>query len=92
MNRMKGIKILLVDDEPAILDFLTMGLENEGFEVKTAADGMTAMNTVKTFQPHVAILDVMMPGMDGLEVSRMMKKTGHTAVIMLTAKDEVGFG
>ncbi len=55
MNRMKGIKILLVDDEPAILDFLTMGLENEGFEVKTAADGMTAMNTVKTFQPHVAI-------------------------------------
>ncbi|MGY5389504.1 response regulator transcription factor [Bacillus spizizenii] len=90
MNRMKGIKILLVDDEPAILDFLTMGLENEGFEVKTAADGMTAMNTAKTFQPHVAILDVMMPGMDGLEVSKMMKKNGHTAVIMLTAKDEVG--
>ncbi|MCY7942589.1 response regulator transcription factor [Bacillus inaquosorum] len=90
MNRMKGIKILLVDDEPAILDFLTMGLENEGFEVKTAADGMTAMNIAKTFQPHVAILDVMMPGMDGLEVSRMMKKNGHTAVIMLTAKDEVG--
>ncbi|MCY9063949.1 response regulator transcription factor [Bacillus inaquosorum] len=90
MNRMKGIKILLVDDEPSILDFLTMGLENEGFEVKTAADGMTAMNIAKTFQPHVAILDVMMPGMDGLEVSRMMKKTGHTAVIMLTAKDEVG--
>ncbi|MEC1549834.1 response regulator transcription factor [Bacillus rugosus] len=90
MNRMKGIKILLVDDEPAILDFLTMGLENEGFEVQTAADGMTAMNIAKTFQPHVAILDVMMPGMDGLEVSKMMKKTGHTAVIMLTAKDEVG--
>ncbi|MGY0435050.1 response regulator transcription factor [Bacillus rugosus] len=90
MNRMKGIKILLVDDEPAILDFLTMGLENEGFEVQTADDGMTAMNIAKTFQPHVAILDVMMPGMDGLEVSKMMKKTGHTAVIMLTAKDEVG--
>ncbi|QJC90838.1 response regulator transcription factor [Bacillus inaquosorum] len=90
MNKMKGIKILLVDDEPAILDFLTMGLENEGFEVKTAADGMTAMNIAKTFQPHVAIVDVMMPGMDGLEVSRMMKKNGHTAVIMLTAKDEVG--
>ncbi|MCY9377037.1 response regulator transcription factor [Bacillus spizizenii] len=90
MNKMKGIKILLVDDEPAILDFLTMGLENEGFKIKTAADGLTAMNIAKTFQPHVAILDVMMPGMDGLEVSKMMKKTGHTAVIMLTAKDEVG--
>ncbi|MCY8512713.1 response regulator transcription factor [Bacillus atrophaeus] len=89
MNKIKGIKILLVDDEPAILDFLTMGLENEGFEVKSAPDGLTAMNLVKTFQPHVAILDVMMPGMDGLEVSRMLKKTGQTAVIMLTAKDEV---
>lgn len=92
MNRMKGIKILLVDDEPAILDFLTMGLENEGFEVKTAADGMTAMNTVKTFQPHVAILDVMMPGMDGLEVSRMMKKPAIPRLLCLRPRMRWGFG
>ncbi|WP_045513244.1 response regulator transcription factor [Bacillus amyloliquefaciens] len=89
MDKLKGIKVLIVDDEPAIIDFLTMGLVNEGFEVMSAADGMSAMNLVKTFQPHIAVLDVMMPGMDGLELSRMLKKTSNTAVIMLTAKDEV---
>jgi two-component system OmpR family response regulator len=50
---------------------------------------MSAINMVKEFQPHVAILDVMMPGMDGFEVCRMLKKTENVAVIMLTAKDEV---
>ncbi|RDY90257.1 response regulator transcription factor [Bacillus amyloliquefaciens] len=88
MDKLKGIKVLIVDDEPAIIDFLTMGLVNEGFEVMSAADGMSAMNLVKAFQPHIAVLDVMMPGMDGLELSRMLKKTSNTAVIMLTAKDE----
>ncbi|WP_146737789.1 response regulator transcription factor, partial [Bacillus tropicus] len=91
MDKLKGIKVLIVDDEPAIIDFLTMGLVNEGFEVMSAADGMSAMNLVKTFQPHIAVLDVMMPGMDGLELSRMLKKTSNTAIIMLTAKDEVEF-
>ncbi|MFX4262813.1 response regulator transcription factor [Pelotomaculum propionicicum] len=89
MQQLKGIKILLVDDEPNILQFLELGLRNEGFEVKSAQDGMTAITLLKEFQPHVAILDVMMPGMDGFEVCRMIKKTGNVAVIMLTAKDEV---
>ena len=89
MKQLKGIKILLVDDEPNILQFLELGLQNEGFEVKSAQDGMSAMALLKEFQPHVAILDVMMPGMDGFEVCRMIKKTENVAVIMLTAKDEV---
>jgi two-component system OmpR family response regulator len=89
MQQLKGIKILLIDDEPNILQFLELGLQNEGFEVKSALNGMTAINMVKQFQPHVAILDVMMPGMDGFEVCRMLKKTENVAVIMLTAKDEV---
>lgn len=89
MQQLKGIKILLVDDEPNILQFLELGLQNEGFEVKSAQDGMSAMALLKDFQPHVAILDVMMPGMDGFEVCRMIKKTENVAVIMLTAKDEV---
>ncbi|NHN30598.1 response regulator transcription factor [Paenibacillus agricola] len=89
MQPLKGIKILLVDDEPNILQFLELGLQNEGFEVKCAPDGITAINMIKNFQPHVAILDVMMPGMDGFEVCRMLKKTETIAVIMLTAKDEV---
>lgn len=89
MPKLKGIKILLVDDEPNILEFLEMGLINEGFEVLTAQDGMTAVTIARQFQPHIAILDVMMPGMDGFEVCRMLKKTENVAIIMLTAKDEV---
>ncbi|MFC0215120.1 response regulator transcription factor [Paenibacillus chartarius] len=85
----KGIRILLVDDEPNILQFLELGLLNEGYDVQTAPDGMTAFTMAKQFQPHVAILDVMMPGMDGFEVCRMLKKLGSIAVIMLTARDEV---
>lgn len=89
MQKVKGIKILLVDDEPSILEFLEMGLVNEGFEVQTAQDGMTAVTLAKQFEPHIAVLDVMMPGMDGFEVCRMLKKGSNIAVIMLTAKDDV---
>jgi two-component system OmpR family response regulator len=90
LNSMEGIRILLVDDEPHILQFLELGLMNEGYEVKTAQDGMSAINIAQEFQPHIAILDVMMPGMDGFEVCKMLKKSGfQTSIIMLTAKDEV---
>ncbi|MDF2661315.1 MAG: response regulator receiver [Paenibacillus sp.] len=89
MRQLKGIKVLLVDDEPNILQFLELGLTNEGFDVQTAQDGMTAITVARQFQPHVAILDVMMPGMDGFEVCKMLKKSENVAIIMLTAKDEV---
>jgi two-component system, OmpR family, response regulator len=90
MNSIIGTKILVVDDEPHILQFLELGLVNEGFEVRTAADGMSATTLAQSFQPHVIILDVMMPGMDGFEVCRMIKKCGEqVSIIMLTAKDEV---
>lgn len=89
MQNLKGVKILVVDDEPTILQFLELGLNNEGFEVKTAADGITAITLLGQFQPQVVILDIMMPGMDGFEVCRMLKKIDDVAVIMLTARDEV---
>ncbi|MBN3526848.1 response regulator transcription factor [Paenibacillus apiarius] len=89
MHQLKGIKILLVDDEPNILQFLELGLVNEGFDVKTSQDGIAAITLMKEFQPHVVILDVMMPGMDGFEVCAMLKKMDQVAVIMLTARDEV---
>ncbi|MBA4543208.1 MULTISPECIES: response regulator transcription factor [Thermoactinomyces] len=89
MHQIRGIRILAVDDEPNILQFLELGLQNEGFEVRTAQDGMEALNLMKQFQPHVVILDVMMPGIDGFELCRMLKKMQNVAVIMLTAKDEV---
>ncbi|RRJ67361.1 DNA-binding response regulator [Paenibacillus oralis] len=90
MNNAKGAKILLVDDEPHIVQFLELGLANEGFEVRTAVDGMSAVSLAAEFQPHVIVLDVMMPGMDGWEVCRLLRKNGdNVAIIMLTAKDEV---
>lgn len=90
MKNIKGVKIMLVDDEPHITQFLELGLVNEGFEVSVANDGMTAVNLALTFQPHVVVLDVMMPGIDGWEVCRMLKKSiNNVAIIMLTAKDEV---
>ncbi|MED1203020.1 response regulator transcription factor [Heyndrickxia acidicola] len=87
--QIKGIKILLIDDEPSILEFLELGLQSEGFDVQTAPDGLTGVNLAKQFQPHIAILDVMMHGMNGFEVCKMLKKMGNMAIIMLTAKDEV---
>ncbi len=89
MYEPKDIKVLLVDDEISILEFLELGLQNEGFQVMTAQDGIAAVNAAKQFQPHIAILDVMMPGVDGFEVCKMLKKVGHMAVIMLTAREEV---
>jgi two-component system OmpR family response regulator len=89
MQQLRGIKILVVDDEPNIVQFLEIGLHNEGFEVRSAYDGIAALNLIQQFQPHVVILDVMMPGMDGFEVCRLLRKTENVAVIMLTARDEV---
>jgi len=89
MQQIKGLRILLVDDEPNILQFLELGLQNEGFEVNCAGNGPAAITLMKQFQPHVVILDVMMPGMDGFEVCRMLKKMENVAIIMLTARDEV---
>jgi two-component system, OmpR family, response regulator len=90
MRNVKGIKIMLVDDEPHILQFLELGLVNEGYDVKIAPDGMSAINLANEFQPHVVVLDVMMPGMDGFEVCRLLKKDAdNISIIMLTAKDEV---
>lgn len=90
MKPSKEIRILLADDEPHILQFLEMGLVNEGYTVRTAPDGMSAYGLAIDFRPHVAVLDVMMPGMDGYHVCRMLKEAGNAvAVIMLTAKDEI---
>lgn len=85
-----GIRILVADDEPHIQQFLELGLLNEGYEVRTASDGGSALEAAAVYKPHVVILDVMMPGMDGYEVCSILKEQGHpVAVIMLTAKDEV---
>ena len=85
----QGIKVMLVDDEPNILQFLELGLGNEGYKVAAAQDGREALSLAESFEPHVVVLDVMMPGMDGFEVCRELKSARPVAVIMLTAREEV---
>lgn len=89
LEQAKRISIVIVDDEPNIVQFLEIGLKNEGFEVFSANDGMSAVSLVKQHAPHLVILDIMMPGMDGFEVCKYLKSLRHMAIIMLTAKEEI---
>ncbi|MDP4143352.1 MAG: response regulator transcription factor [Bacillota bacterium] len=83
------VNILVVDDEESIVEFIKMGLEGEGFTVYTAFDGNEAVNAAKAVNPHIVILDIMLPGISGFEVCSEIKKAIKTSIIMLTARDEV---
>lgn len=86
----KKVKILLADDEPTILQFLDLGLAGEGYEVRLAANGTEALREAEQFRPHIVILDIMMPEMNGFDVCRRLKEDGgNVAIIMLSAKDAV---
>lgn len=90
MSHLNGIKILIVDDEDSILQFLELGLMNEGATIETATNGMIAIEKTELFKPHVVILDVMMPIMNGFDVCKSLKDKGNEiAIIMLTAKDDI---
>src|SRR5258708_34827238 len=82
-------RILLIDDDLQILPLLQKGLAYEGFEVYTAVDGETGLAAVKQYQPHLVLLDIAMPGLDGFEVCRRLRLQQDIAIIMLTARDEV---
>jgi two-component system alkaline phosphatase synthesis response regulator PhoP len=84
-------KILLVDDEKDILEFLSYNLSNEGFQISTASNGVEALEKAKEMHPHLVLLDVMMPGMDGIETCEEMRKLPDlekTLVAFLTARGE----
>lgn len=89
MSQGKGITVLVVDDESNIVQFIELGLRNEGYNVLTAYTGAEAISVVEEHSPHVVILDVMMPGMDGFETCRRLKRIKPVSIIMLTAKDDV---
>jgi two-component system alkaline phosphatase synthesis response regulator PhoP len=85
------IKILIVDDEPDIVEFLSFNLENEGYDVKTGNNGLEAIEIAKEFKPDLIILDVMMPVMDGIEACeelRKMQDFNNTIIIFLSARSE----
>ena len=81
-------KILVVDDEPTIRETVAYNLENAGYDVITASDGPTALEAARTQSPDLVILDIMLPGMDGFEVCRILRKEMTTPVLMLTARDD----
>ena len=84
-------RILLVDDENDILEFLSYNLKNEGFQVLTCNDGKTALSLLDDFMPHLIVLDVMMPGMDGIETCeqiRLNPKYNNIIITFLTARSE----
>ncbi|MCC6383406.1 MAG: response regulator transcription factor [Dehalococcoidia bacterium] len=80
--------ILVVDDEPAIVDMLAYNLSKAGHAPIVARDGPGALELARTWQPDLVILDLMLPGMDGLDVCRELRKHSDLPIIMLTAKDD----
>lgn len=87
----KDIKILLVDDEPDILEIVSYNLSAEGYQVYTAKNGVEGVAKAKKKQPHLIILDVMMPEMDGIEACEIMRATPgleNTIITFLTARGE----
>ena len=83
------IKLLVVDDDPNICEMLRIYLENEGYRVKTVADGIDALNVFKVYEPDLVLLDIMMPKKDGWQVCREIREVSPKPVIMITAKGEV---
>jgi two-component system response regulator MprA len=83
------LRILVVEDEPQIANFLRVGLGYEGFSVTVAEDGYAALAELKTFKPQLVILDLMLPGMDGMELAKRMREDSGLMIIMLTARDQV---
>lgn len=84
-------RILVVDDDPDIVELLQYNLEKEGYEVRTAPDGRKAVETARTFSPELVLLDIMMPHMDGIEAGRQLREMPElrqTYILYLTARSE----
>lgn len=81
-------KILVVDDEPSITNLVSAYLKPEGYEVFVASDGNAGLKAARVFKPDLVILDVMLPGMDGVELLSRLRRESDVYVIMLTAKTE----
>jgi two-component system response regulator MprA len=82
-------RVLIVEDDPAILKVLQRGLAYEGYTVDIATDGRAGLNQARDHRPDLVILDIMLPGMDGLEVCRRLRTGGSLPILMLTAKDTI---
>lgn len=82
-------RVLVVDDDPEIVSFIRRGLAFEGYAVDTAADGSEALEKVRDREPDLVVLDIMMPGIGGLEVSKRLRQGSDVPILMLTAKASI---
>lgn len=85
---MANAKILIVDDEPSIVELISAYLRREGYEVLTARDGPSGLKAARLLKPDVVVLDVMLPGMDGIELLSQLRRHSDVYVILLTAKSD----
>ena len=83
-----SLKILVVDDDPAIAEMLTMVMEREGFDTVVVDDGLEAVKAAERENPDLILLDLMLPGMGGVDVCRTVRETSAVPIIMLTAKTD----
>ena len=81
-------RILIIDDERTLLHNVQAYLENEGYLTRTAEDGPSGLEIVRRFKPDLIVLDIMLPGMDGLELLRRLRQESNVYILMLTAKTE----
>ena len=87
----KHTRILLVDDEPDIIEILAYNLSNEGYQIETAINGRDALEKANDWKPHLVLLDVMMPEMDGIETCEQLRKNSslsNLVIVFLTARSE----
>ena len=82
-------KILIVDDDENIAELISLYLAKECFDTKIVGDGESALEMIKTYQPNIMLLDITLPGIDGYEVLREVRKSSNLPIIMLSAKGEV---
>lgn len=80
--------ILVVEDEPALQETLVYNLKKQGYEVEAVGDGLKALEAARARPPDLILLDIMLPGLDGFEVCKILRKEMSTPIIMLTARDE----
>jgi len=81
-------KILIVEDEHNLLETLAYNLKKQGYEVEMAGDGQSAIEKARTTHPDLILLDIMLPGLDGFEVCRILRKEMIVPILMLTAKED----
>lgn len=82
-------KILIVEDEPALQETLKYNLTRQGYSVEAVGDGKSVLEVARNFNPDLVVLDILLPGLDGFEVCRLLRQESNVPILMLTARDDV---